>query len=79
MKYLFLLYISLFINITAVNAQDGWVTHKGDNRISVKFPTTPKELTPGSFIAFDKDSAAYVFTIFDFAVQLTSIPQRLRP
>ena len=67
MKYLFLLYISLFISVTTVNAQDGWVTHKGDNRISVKFPTTPRELTPGSFIALGNDSTAYVLTIFDFA------------
>ena len=68
MKKIYILVISLLITITAANAQDGWVTHKGDNRISVKFPVEPKELTPGSFIAVDKDSVAYVFTIVDFQV-----------
>src|ERR1700709_1754200 len=57
---------TLLVNIGIANAQDGWVTHIGDNRISVKFPTAPKELTPGSFMAADKDSIAYVFTIVDF-------------
>ncbi len=67
MKNLYVLVISLFITITAANAQDSWVTHKGDNRISLKFPSEPKELTPGSFIAV-KDSTAFVFTIVDFKV-----------
>jgi hypothetical protein len=68
MKNVYILAISLLITITAAQAQDGWVTHYGDNRISVKFPVEPKELTPGSFIAVDKDSVAYVFTIVDFNV-----------
>ncbi|MDR3694072.1 hypothetical protein [Mucilaginibacter sp.] len=68
MKNIYLLIVSLFITISVVQAQDSWVTHKGDNRISLKFPNEPKELTPGSFIAVDKDSIAYVFTIVDFQV-----------
>jgi len=68
MKNIYALLISLFIIITAAKAQDGWVDHKGDNRISIKFPVEPKELTPGSFIAVDKDSIAYIFTIVDFQV-----------
>jgi len=68
MKNIYLVLISLIISISAAKAQDGWVTHKGDNRISLKFPTEPKELTPGSFIAVDKDSVAYVFTMVDFKV-----------
>ena len=66
MKKIYFLILTVLITITIANAQDGWVTHVGDNRISVKFPSEPKELTPGSFIAVDKDSAAYVFTIVDF-------------
>jgi hypothetical protein len=68
MKTIYILIISLFITITAANAQDGWVTHKGDNRISLKFPSEPKELTPGSFIAISEDSTAFIFTIVDFSV-----------
>src|ERR1700704_1690121 len=68
MKNIYLILISLLISISAAKAQDGWVTHKGDNRISVKFPVEPKELTPGSFIALGSDSVAYVFTMVDFKV-----------
>lgn len=64
--------LAVFFAATIVKAQSAWVTHKGDNRISVKFPSEPKELTPGSFIAVDKDSIAYVFTIVDF-VKVASI------
>ncbi|SHN17785.1 hypothetical protein [Mucilaginibacter sp. OK098] len=72
MKKIYALVITLLITAGIVNAQDGWVTHKGDNRVSVKFPTDPKELVPGSFIASDKDSIAYIFTIVDF-VQVAGI------
>jgi hypothetical protein len=66
MKKIFILLIAVLFTVTIVKAQTGWVTHKGDNRVSLKFPTTPTELTPGSFTAADKDSIAYVFTIVDF-------------
>ena len=72
MKKIYLLVLTVLITFSIANAQDGWVTHKGDNRISVKFPTEPKELTPGSFIAIGTDSVAYVFTIVDF-VQVANI------
>jgi len=72
MRKIYTLVIMLLITAGIVNAQDGWVTHKGDNRVSVKFPTDPKELVPGSFIASDKDSIAYIFTIVDF-VQVAGI------
>jgi hypothetical protein len=73
MKKIVVLALSVLITVIAAKAQDGgWITHKGDDRISVKFPTEPKELTPGSFIAVDKDSVAYIFTIVDF-VQVANI------
>jgi hypothetical protein len=72
MRKICALVIMLLITAGIVNAQDGWVTHKGDNRVSVKFPSAPKELVPGSFIASDKDSIAYIFTIVDF-VQVAGI------
>jgi len=56
----------LLVCVSIANAQSDWVTHVGDNRISLKFPNEPKELTPGSFIALGKDSVAYIFTIVDF-------------
>ncbi len=66
MKKICFLIVAVLMAVTTVNAQDGWLTHKGDDRISVKFPSEPKELTPGRFIAVDKDSIAYIFTIVDF-------------
>ena len=66
MKKMYILILTLLVAVTAANAQAGWITHVGDNRISVKFPTEPKELSPGSFIAVGKDSVAFVFTIVDF-------------
>ncbi len=66
MKKIYLLILTVLITLSIANAQDGWVTHVGDNRISLKFPLEPKELTPGSFIAIGTDSVAYVFTIVDF-------------
>jgi hypothetical protein len=72
MKKVFALVITALFAITTVYAQDGWITHKGDNRISVKFPSEPKELTPGSFMATDKDNMAYIFTLVDF-VQVAGI------
>lgn len=61
----------LFIIIIAGNithAQTNWITHKADNRVSLKFPTQPVERIKGTFIATSKDSSiAYVFTVVDFA------------
>ena len=72
MKKLYALIAILLITVGITNAQDGWVTHTGDNRVSVKFPSTPREIVPGSFMAVDKDSIAYIFTIVDF-VQVAGI------
>jgi hypothetical protein len=66
MKKIYFLILTFLITVTFVKAQDGWITHKGDDRISIKFPSEPTELTPGSFIALDNDSVAYIFTIVDF-------------
>jgi len=66
MKRIYILILTVLITAAIARAQNGWITHKGDNRISVKFPTEPKEVTPGSFIALGTDSVAYVFTIVDF-------------
>jgi len=73
MKNIYTLIVALLITAGTATAQDGgWVTHKGDNRISVKFPSQPTETTPGSFTATDKDNVAYIFTIVDF-VQVANI------
>lgn len=66
MKKKYFLLLIFLITLTLSKAQDGWITHKGDDRISIKFPTEPSELTPGSVIAIGKDSMGYVFTIVDF-------------
>jgi hypothetical protein len=73
MKKILSMVIVTLLTVTIVHAQSGWVTHKGDNRISVKFPSEPKELTPGSFMATVKDSSVVcVFTIVDF-VQVAGV------
>jgi hypothetical protein len=73
MKKLFSIVIIALLTVTFVQAQTGWVTHRADNRISLKFPTEPSEKAPGSFIAAAKDSTvAYVFTMVDF-VQVANI------
>ena len=67
MKKILALAIAAMLTVTIAYAQNGWVTHQGDNRISVKFPTDPKELVPGSFIAVAHDSSVVcVFTLVDF-------------
>jgi hypothetical protein len=67
MKKLLILIIVAIITITIARAQGGWVTYKADNRISVKFPSEPTELTPGSFMSASKDSTiVYIFTMVDF-------------
>lgn len=73
MKKVFLLIAAVILTVAIANAQEGWVTHRADNRISVKFPTEPSERVQGSFIATAKDSSvAYVLTVVDF-VQVANI------
>lgn len=67
MKKIFTLVIAAMLTVAFAHAQTGWVTHQGDNRISVKFPSAPVEQIPGSFMAAAKDSSvACVLTIVDF-------------
>jgi hypothetical protein len=66
MKKTFALIILTFTCLTLVRAQEGWVDHKADNRISVKFPNEPQEVIAGTFASHDKDSLTYVFTVVDF-------------
>lgn len=66
MKKIIPLVILTFVCVTISFAQTAWVTHKADDRISVKFPGEPKEVIAGTFAMRDKDSVAYVFTVVDF-------------
>ena len=86
MKKILSLVTITMLMVTVTHAQNGWVTHKGDNRVSVKFPSEPKETIPGSFVAISsKDSSiVYVFSIVDFTkfdidsaglVPLKTLPQ----
>jgi hypothetical protein len=66
MKKILLLLFSIVL-IGNISKAQTWVTHRGDNRISVKFPTEPKELIKGTYGATLKDSSnVFVFTIVDF-------------
>jgi len=69
MKKIISLAILIVTSITFAFAQTAWVTHKADNRVSVKFPGTPKEVVPGTFISVEKigkDSVGYALTVVDF-------------
>lgn len=66
MKKTFSLVIALLLTITIVKAQEGWVSHKADDRISVKFPNEPREEIAGTYTAHDKDSLSYILTVVDF-------------
>jgi hypothetical protein len=72
MKRIFMLIVATVFAVTFANAQSGWVDHKGDNRISVKFPSEPKAVDTYSFLAMGKDSTAYIFTIVDL-VQVSGL------
>jgi hypothetical protein len=67
MKKNLLLLFSILIVGNIAKSQTNWVTHKGDNRISVKFPAEPKELIKGTYGTALKDSSnVFIFTIVDF-------------
>ena len=66
MKKIISLVILTVISITLAFSQTAWVSHKADNRISLKFPDEPKEVITGTFAAHDKDSSTYVLTVIDF-------------
>ena len=67
-KTLMLLMAVVLLTLTVVRAQQPWVTHKVNNRVSFKFPSTPREFIPGSFMAVAPDSSVvYIFTLVDFA------------
>jgi hypothetical protein len=86
MKKILSLVTIAMLTVTVIRAQNGWITHKGDDRVSVKFPSEPKETVPGTFVSIaSKDSSiVYVFSIVDFTkfgidsaalVPLKTIPQ----
>jgi hypothetical protein len=66
MKRTLSLVMACMLAITFASAQTGWVDHKADERISVKFPAEPAEVVAGTFAAKDKDDIAYVLTVVDF-------------
>jgi len=66
MKKALFLVIAAMLAVIIADAQSGWVTHKGDDRIAVKFPSEPQESIPGTFVALQDTSVVYVFTIVDF-------------
>jgi hypothetical protein len=66
MKRTLSLVMACLLAITVASAQTGWVDHKADERISVKFPAEPAEVVVGTFAAKDKDNIAYVLTVVDF-------------
>src|ERR1700749_4605539 len=79
MKRLLNLVIAALLTVTIAHAQDGWVSHKADNRISLKFPNEPKEVVAGTFAAHGKDSIAYIFTVVDFVAVANIDSVALKP
>jgi len=69
MKRVLVFAVVMVLTATVANAQAGWIDHKADNRISLKFPTVPEEKIAGSFIATSSDSTTvFVFTMVDLTV-----------
>jgi hypothetical protein len=67
-KPLTMLVAVVLLTLTVVHAQQPWVSHKVNNRVSFKFPSTPREFIPGSFMSVSPDSSVvYIFTLVDFA------------
>ncbi len=66
-KSLFLLITLLFIVVTITKAQTAWVTHKIDSKISIKFPSEPKETKPGVFKSMSTDSTNCICTRVDLS------------
>lgn len=64
-KIFFVVMVALF-TATTLHAQSSWVTHKGDDRVSLKFPAEPKEIIAGTFAVAPDSTISYVFTIIDF-------------
>ena len=68
MKKILNVIVIVLLACTLTHAQQGWVNHKVDNKVSLKFPYPPKDLTPGTVVSISPDSSmVYIFTIVDFA------------
>jgi hypothetical protein len=65
MKKLFTLITFVLLTTFIAQAQDGWITYKADNHISIKFPKQPAELIPGTMGAVGVDSVGYGITVID--------------
>ena len=52
MKKIFAIVIVVLFITTIAKAQDGWVTKKIDEKVSVRFPGEPKEVDGGVFRRF---------------------------
>ena len=79
MKKILTLVIAALLTVTIAQAQDGWVSHKADDRISVKFPNEPKEVVAGTFASHGKDSVSYIFTMVDFVTVANLDSVALKP
>ena len=60
MKKIFAIVIVVLFITTIAKAQDGWVTKKIDEKVSVRFPGEPKEVDGGVFLFIGKDSTIYI-------------------
>src|ERR1700744_1293138 len=79
MKKILTLVIAALLTVTIAHAQEGWVSHKADSRISLKFPNEPKEVVAGTFAARGKDSISYIFTMVDFVTVANIDSVTLKP
>jgi hypothetical protein len=79
MKKILTLVIAALLTVTIAHAQAGWVSHKADNRISLKFPTEPKEVVAGTFASRGADSVSYIFTMVDFVAVANIDSVTLKP
>jgi hypothetical protein len=66
MKKTFLLVVIAILTAGLANAQTAWVTQRINNKVSVKFPNTPKITAQGYYFAAEKDSSSrYIAFMLD--------------
>jgi len=66
MKQIFVFAAVFLLAVNVVYGQNGWITHKMDDRVSVKLPGKPTWIQAGTDSLKDKDGLIYFAILVDF-------------
>jgi hypothetical protein len=66
MKKAVILFVTIIFTVTIAAAQTNWIDYKGDEHVTVKFPSQPKVAAPGSVFASDSARTVYIFSVVDY-------------